>query len=214
MNVSLIDAWRRHGCASTCVPRRHDLDAHEGWGFRLALLAQRTEPARVVETGPLVVDLEIPRVAVGGRAVHLTATEVRMLLVLARRPGRMVSCAEILTATWGPEYVGEDHLLRVNVARLRVALGPAGDLIRTEPALGYRLELIPRGAAPTPRARAVFTRRRPPRRWAWEWERCACCGRTDRPHAGHGRCARCRNQRTRRNLHYGPCQAPPLEATS
>ena len=56
------------------------------------------------------------------REVKLTATEYRLLSYLVRNAGRVVTLDQILQAVWGKEYVGEHHLLRVNVTRLQQKL--------------------------------------------------------------------------------------------
>lgn len=73
--------------------------------------------------------------------VHLTPTEFRLLLSLARRPGRLVSHAELLRSVWGPTYGEEAQLLRVTMRNLRGKLAvaaPGRTFIATEYGLGYR----------------------------------------------------------------------------
>ena len=54
-----------------------------------------------------------------GREVALTPTEYRILAYLAQHAGRVVTQDLLLEHVWGPEYVGEGHMLRVNITRLR-----------------------------------------------------------------------------------------------
>lgn len=129
MNVSLIDAWRRPGCASTCVPRSHDPAAHEGHGFALALLTQRVAPVRIVRTGPLVIDLVGARVTVDGRLVRLSGREWSILAHLATRVGRFCPTSEIMADVYGPGYGMRD--LDVTLNRLRAKLAPYGQMIVT-----------------------------------------------------------------------------------
>ena len=56
------------------------------------------------------------------REVKLTATEYRLLSYLVRNAGWVFTLDQILQAVWGKEYVGEHHLLRVNVTRLQQKL--------------------------------------------------------------------------------------------
>jgi DNA-binding response OmpR family regulator len=70
----------------------------------------------------LVIDFARHRVTVRDREVKLTATEYRLLSYLVRNAGRPVTLDQILQAIWGKEYVGEHHLLRVNVTRLQKKL--------------------------------------------------------------------------------------------
>ena len=91
--------------------------------------------------GDAIVDLAAHRVTRDGESVHLTATEWSMLEVLLRNAGRLVGKRELLTAVWGPAYVGEDAYLRLYMSQLRKKLESAPARPRhlvTEPGLGYR----------------------------------------------------------------------------
>ncbi|MBE3598478.1 MAG: winged helix-turn-helix transcriptional regulator [Limnochordaceae bacterium] len=82
------------------------------------------------------------RVTVGGRAVHLTATEYALLRTLALHPGKVLTHGQLLRAVWGPGYTGDSHLLRVNMSNLRRKIEPnplKPQYIITEPGVGYRL---------------------------------------------------------------------------
>ena len=73
--------------------------------------------------------------------VHLTPTEFRLLLTMARRPDALVGHADLLRAVWGPTYGEETQLLRVTMRNLRGKLGdatPGRTFIATEYGLGYR----------------------------------------------------------------------------
>jgi two-component system KDP operon response regulator KdpE len=72
--------------------------------------------------------------------VDLTATEYRLLSYLVRNAGRVLTPDQILREVWGEDYVGEHHLLRVNMARLRHKLGDDSRrprFIVTKIGLGY-----------------------------------------------------------------------------
>jgi two-component system, OmpR family, KDP operon response regulator KdpE len=82
------------------------------------------------------------RVTGDAAEVHLTPTEFRLLLALARRPDRVVGHAELLRSVWGPTYGDETQLLRVTMRNLRAKLAgasPGRTFITTEYGLGYRL---------------------------------------------------------------------------
>jgi two-component system KDP operon response regulator KdpE len=75
--------------------------------------------------------------------VHLTPTEFRLLLALARRPDRLQGHAELLRSVWGPTYGEETQLLRVTMRNLRAKLAtgsPGRTFIVTEYGLGYRFQ--------------------------------------------------------------------------
>jgi len=76
-----------------------------------------------------------------GNVVHLTPTEWRILDVLLRDPGRLVSGPELLTAVRGDPDHTESSYLRIYLAQLRRKLEPIPSRpqhLITEPGLGYR----------------------------------------------------------------------------
>jgi len=79
-------------------------------------------PDPVFRSGDLEVDFARHTVSLAGNALDLSATEYNLLSYLAGNAGRWVSPDQILSSVWGDEYVGEHHLLRVNVTRLRQKL--------------------------------------------------------------------------------------------
>ena len=93
-------------------------------------------------TGDLEVDLELRRVTVGGREIHLSPTEYQLLKAFIFHPNKVLTDRMLLQQVWGPEYGSEAHYLHVYVARLRKKL--EGDpqrprYLMTEPGVGYRL---------------------------------------------------------------------------
>ncbi len=97
-------------------------------------------------SGGLAPGLEIDegrrQVRVDGAPVDLTALEFNLLALLARRPGIVVPRQELLDSLWGPEYVGDDHLVDVHIANLRRKLGddPATPrFVETVRGVGYRV---------------------------------------------------------------------------
>jgi two-component system KDP operon response regulator KdpE len=103
--------------------------------------AGREEPDLVVEAAGLRLDLTDSRATRDGEEIHLTPTEWRIVDVLARRRGRLVRQAELLTAVWGPAYDTQTNYLRVHLAGIRRKLeaDPGNPvLFVTEPGIGYR----------------------------------------------------------------------------
>jgi two-component system KDP operon response regulator KdpE len=95
-------------------------------------------------TGELVVDLAARKVRVAGSVVQLTPTEYDLLRVLVTHAGKVLTHNQLLRQVWGPGYEREAHLLRVNISNLRRKIEPEADrprYIRTEPGVGYRLEI-------------------------------------------------------------------------
>jgi DNA-binding response OmpR family regulator len=96
--------------------------------------------------GPAPAGLEIDEgrrlVRVDGVPVELTALEFNLLALLAREPGIVVPRTALLDALWGPEYLGDDHLVDVHIANLRRKLGdePANPrFVETVRGVGYRV---------------------------------------------------------------------------
>lgn len=102
---------------------------------RALLRRPRLEPTPAQNA--LVVDIPRRTVAVRGSAVSLTATEFDILALLASAPGVVRSRSHLLEHVWGPEFVGDDHLVDVHVANLRRKIG--AEFIDTVRGVGYRL---------------------------------------------------------------------------
>jgi two-component system KDP operon response regulator KdpE len=101
-----------------------------------------TAPGPVIEIGALRIDLARREVTLAGSALHLTPNEYRILALLARNPGKVLTHRQILKEVWGPAHTGETHYLRVYMAQLRRKLerDPAAPQhLITEAGMGYRL---------------------------------------------------------------------------
>jgi DNA-binding response OmpR family regulator len=69
--------------------------------------------------GDLEVDYVQHLVTMRGQEITLTPTEYRILAYLAQNAGRVVTQDLLLEQVWGTEYIGESHMLQVNINRLR-----------------------------------------------------------------------------------------------
>jgi two-component system KDP operon response regulator KdpE len=118
---------------------------------RVAALLRRASGDLTPDSQMLVypqatIDLTNRRVLVDGEEVAFTRTEWEVLNLLAANAGRVMLHAELLSRIWGPEFRDETYYLRTWVSRIRKKLGDdEGELIRTYPGIGYRME--PAGAA-------------------------------------------------------------------
>jgi len=95
-------------------------------------------------SGPVRVDLASRRVYVDGAEVRLTALEYKLLGVLIRQAGRVVTHRQLLAAVWGPGNTDQMQYLRVYMAHLRRKLerDPARPRIfQTEVGVGYRFKI-------------------------------------------------------------------------
>jgi two-component system KDP operon response regulator KdpE len=90
----------------------------------------------------LEIDLSNASVYLNSQQLHLTPIEFKLLLILAKRPGKAFTHRQLLAEVWGLEYVDEVHYLRIHMGRLRARLeaNPASPrYILTEVGVGYRL---------------------------------------------------------------------------
>jgi two-component system KDP operon response regulator KdpE len=113
--------------------------------------APMASSASVFRSGPLRVDLEARRVFVGDAEVHLTPTEYRLLVVLVKNAGRVVTQRTLLREVWGPLNPEGNRYLHVYMTYLRRKLesDPHGPrLFETEVGVGYRLRVDERPGGP------------------------------------------------------------------
>lgn len=96
-----------------------------------------------LEAHGVTIDLVRRQVRRGTDEVHLTPTEFRLLALLARHAGRVVTHRQLLTEGWGAAAVEQPHYLRVYMSQLRRKLEADPNrprLLLTEPGVGYRLD--------------------------------------------------------------------------
>src|SRR5712692_9692462 len=99
-------------------------------------------------TGDLTIDYSQHLVILAGREVPLTPTEYRILAYLAQNVGHVVTQDLLLEHVWGSEYLGESHMLQVNINRLRhkLEVDPTQPrYILTKVGIGYSLASLPVG---------------------------------------------------------------------
>jgi len=98
--------------------------------------------------GDLTVDFSQRVVTMAGREIPLTPTEYSILAYLAQNVGRVVTQDLLLEHVWGSEYLGESHMLQVNINRLRrkLEVDPTEPrYILTKVGIGYFLASLPVG---------------------------------------------------------------------
>jgi DNA-binding response OmpR family regulator len=109
--------------------------------------SEHTQAMRTTMTlGELTIDFAQHLVTMGGREMELTPTEYRILASLAQNAGRVVTQDFLLEQVWGSEYVGEGHMLQVNINRLRRKIEPDPmhpRYILTKVGIGYLLAAQP-----------------------------------------------------------------------
>lgn len=95
------------------------------------------------ECGDLSIDYARHKSTLRDEELDLSATEYRLLTYMTRNAGRILTPDQILSSIWGDEYVGEHHLLQVNISSLRKKLGEDSKhprFIQTKHGMGYMFE--------------------------------------------------------------------------
>lgn len=77
-------------------------------------------------------------VTLDAREIHLTPTEMKILLMLSEDPGVVVSRSDILSEVWGYTWDADHRVIDVHVQRLRRKIGASR--IETVRGFGYRLQ--------------------------------------------------------------------------
>jgi DNA-binding response OmpR family regulator len=92
--------------------------------------------------GPLRVDPVGRDVWLDGEPMALTRTEFDLLATLSELPRMAFSRRQLIDAVWGPNWVGDEHLVDVHIGHLRHKLGDdatEGRFVRTVRGIGYRM---------------------------------------------------------------------------
>ena len=105
-----------------------------------AATADGHDPAATLERrltlGSLTIDTGRLTVEIDGAEVHLTPTELRILLLLTEEPGHVYSREKIAYTVWGYEWAGDSRVVDVHIQRLRKKIGATR--IETVRGFGYR----------------------------------------------------------------------------
>ncbi len=101
--------------------------------------AAGTEGRSVLEHGGVSLDLSRSVASAAGGQVELTKNELRILSLLMRHAGRIVSREEIMRDLWDSDAFVDDNTLTVNINRLRATLARIGvtDYLVTHRGQGY-----------------------------------------------------------------------------
>ena len=97
---------------------------------------------RPFQAKDLIIDFEKHLVTLNGNEIHLTQNEFKIISLLAKNSGRVMTYDSIIENIWGPYADGDNSILRVNMAHIRRKLekNPAEpEYIFTEIGIGYRM---------------------------------------------------------------------------
>jgi DNA-binding response OmpR family regulator len=95
------------------------------------------EKAPRVIAGALTIDSERCEVTINGLSVTLTATELRLLLAMARAPGRVFRRDELARLALGDDFEGLDRTIDAHIKNLRRKVG--AETIATVFGIGYKI---------------------------------------------------------------------------
>jgi two-component system KDP operon response regulator KdpE len=92
----------------------------------------------------LKVDLLNRLVSIDDTEIHLTPIQYRLLAVLVKHAGKVMTHQQILKEVWGPSYQENAHYLRIYMSQLRQKLEndpTQPKFLLTESGVGYRLKV-------------------------------------------------------------------------
>ncbi len=117
--------------------------------IRTAIRHTRTalENGEIAQTGKytvrdLTIDYDKHHILVGGRDVHLTLNEFKIVALLGKYAGKVLTYDFLIREIWGPKAKADNQILRVNMANIRrkIEKNPAApEYIFTEIGVGYRM---------------------------------------------------------------------------
>lgn len=112
--------------------------------LRHALRSQEQPQEGLFVTANLKVDLNNRVVSIDDREIHLTPIQYRLLAVLVKHAGKVLTHQQILKEVWGPSYQENAHYLRIYMSQLRQKLEAdptQPKFLLTESGVGYRLKV-------------------------------------------------------------------------
>jgi two-component system alkaline phosphatase synthesis response regulator PhoP len=134
--------------------RNEPLEAATAGGASIDADLERDPDRLRVELGAVVVDPDRHEVWIDGVAERFTRTELRLLYVLVRKPGRVYTREQLVERVMGENAWITDRTIDVHVRAIRQKLGAHADLIETIRGVGYRSRDVtaaaPATAAPAP----------------------------------------------------------------
>jgi two-component system, OmpR family, KDP operon response regulator KdpE len=116
--------------------------------IRVAMRHSSSSPAQdqkgVFTAGELKVDLVKRCITVSEKEVHLTPIQYRLLMVLIKNAGKVLTHQYLLKEVWGPSYRDNSHYLRIYMSQLRQKLETdptQPQYLLTESGIGYRFKI-------------------------------------------------------------------------
>ena len=105
----------------------------------LRLTEKSPDGVELIEAGPFRLDTVRHQATADGRSLSITATEFKLLCLLASRPGEVQPRETLLRDVWGYEPTLDTRTVDTTMQRLRAKLGQAAHHLETVRGVGYRL---------------------------------------------------------------------------
>ena len=105
----------------------------------LRLSEESPDGVQFIEVGPFKMDTVRHQAIVDGQTLNITATEFKLLCLLAGRPGEVQTRETLLRDVWGYEPTLDTRTVDTTMQRLRSKLGQAAGPLETVRGVGYRL---------------------------------------------------------------------------
>ncbi len=103
-------------------------------------LSRSSKESQVVSYSSISVDSDRCAAFVLGKQIRLTKTELSLLLMLIRSPGKVFRREEILNKIWGEDTFVTDRTIDVHIRKLRAKIEKEEKIIRTSHGLGYYVD--------------------------------------------------------------------------
>ena len=103
---------------------------------------QQGEGRELFRSGEFLIDFQKRLVTVEGKEIHLTQIEYKLVHLLSKYPGRVLTYDFLIKNIWGPHAPNDNQILRVNMANIRrkIEQDPGQPrYILTELGVGYRM---------------------------------------------------------------------------
>ena len=106
----------------------------------LARVKASEDPVSVLRVEELEIDVPRHSIKIAGETVTLTATEFKLLEILARRRGRVQTRDRLLQDVWGYENPIDSRTVDTHMRRLREKIGDTARHLETIRGVGYRFK--------------------------------------------------------------------------
>ena len=109
---------------------------------RLSVVSEQSSSASVFENGSLKIDYAAGCAYLDGEELHLTPIEYKLLCLMAKNVGKVLTHSYITRNVWGTSWNNDVASLRVFMATLRKKIERASDttpIIQTHIGVGYRM---------------------------------------------------------------------------